>query len=83
MYHALIADLLDPALRPKGTSAALFFYDGGLAMTPLIVGYFLPHFGIARTLTAMALVSGGALALLEVFYWLPSFKSGKESKPVR
>ena len=77
MFHALIADFLDPALRPKGTSAALFFYDTGFAVAPLIAGYFLPHLGAAGTLMAMALTTGSALLLLEVIYWLPFHRKSK------
>jgi len=75
MLHALISDFLDPALRPKGTAAALVLYDGGFSATPLIVGYFLPYLGTAGTFVAIALVVGGALVLLEVFYWLPFYKN--------
>jgi len=73
MYHALIGDFLSPLLLPKGTATALFLYDIGFFVTPLIVGYFLPRFGTTGTFAAIALAAGGALVLLEVFYWLPFY----------
>ena len=77
MYLALIGDLLSPALRPKGTVMALIFFNAGFFLTPLIVGYFLPLFGTGRTFIMIALVAGGTLALLEIFYWLPSYAKAK------
>jgi MFS family permease len=74
MYQALISDLLEPLLRPKGTATALLLYDIGFFVTPLIVGYFLPRFGTSITFAAIALTAGGILVLLEVFYWLPFFR---------
>ena len=74
IYQALISDLLDPALRPKGTATALLLYDIGFFVTPLIVGYFLPRFGTSATFAAIALTAGGVLVLLEIFYWLPFFR---------
>jgi MFS family permease len=74
MYHALISDLLDPVLRPKGTATALLLYDIGFFVTPLIVGYFLPRFGTSGTFAAVALAAGGILTLLEFFYWLPFYR---------
>jgi len=74
MYQALISDLLDPTLRPKGTAAALLLYDTGFFITPLIVGYFLPRFGTNLTFAVIALTAGGILALLEIFFWLPFFR---------
>ena len=73
MFLALIADLLDPALLPKGTSTALLFFNGGFSMAPLIVGYFVPLLGVARTFITVSLAVGAALILLEVFYWLPFY----------
>ena len=78
MFHALIADFLDPTLRPKGTSTALLFYDGGFFVGPLIVGYFLPHFGTAGTLMAIAIATGSSLLLLEIFYWLPFYRRAEK-----
>jgi hypothetical protein len=80
MYQALISDLLDPILRPKGTATALLLYDIGFSITPLLVGYFLPRFGTTATFAAIALTAGGALVLLEVFYWLPFFRRGRKGK---
>jgi MFS family permease len=74
MYHALIGDLLDPALLPKGTSTALLLYDAGFFVTPLIVGYFLPHFGTSWTFVTISLAAGGALLLLELAYWFPLYR---------
>ena len=74
MYHALISDLLEPVLRPKGTAAALFLYDIGFFITPPIVGYFLPRFGTSGVFAAIALTAGGILVLLEIFYWFPFYK---------
>jgi MFS family permease len=74
MYQALISDLLDPVLRPKGTATALLLYDVGFFITPLIVGYFLPRFGTSVTFAAIALVAGSILVLLEIFYWLPFYR---------
>jgi MFS family permease len=74
MYQALISDLLDPVLRPKGTATALLLYDIGFFITPLIVGYFLPRFGTSWTFAIIALVAGGMLMLIEVFYWLPLYR---------
>jgi len=79
MYHALNSDLLEPLLRPKGTATALLLYDIGFFMTPLIVGYFLPRFGTTWTFAAIALVAGGVLVFLEVFYWLPFFRKTRQS----
>jgi len=73
MFLALVADLLNPALLPKGTSTALLFYHGGLSMAPLFAGYFLPHLGTARTFIVMSLTVGAALVLLEILYWLPFY----------
>jgi len=78
MLHALIADLLNPDLRPKGTSTTLLFYDGGFFVGPLIVGYFLPHFGTAWTLMAIAIITGSSLLLVEIFYWLPFYRRSKK-----
>ena len=77
MLHALTADILDPALRPKGASAVLLFYDGGFFLTPLIVGYFLPLLGTSETFTMIAVAAGCALVLLEIFYWLPLYVKTK------
>jgi MFS family permease len=71
MYQALISDLLEPVLRPKGTATALLLYDIGFFATPLIAGYFLPRFGTTGTFAAIALVAGGILVFLELIYWLP------------
>jgi len=79
MYHALIGDLLAPALLPKGTATALFLYDIGFFVTPLIVGYFLPRFGTSGTFASIALVAGGILVLLELFYWLPFYRKHRVS----
>ena len=78
MFHALIADFLSPALRPKGTSTALLFYDGGFFVGPLIAGYFMPHFGTAGTLMAIAIATGTSLLLLEIFYWLPFYRKAEK-----
>ena len=80
MYHALISDLLDPVLRPKGTATALLLYDTGFFITPLIVGYFLPRFGTTGTFATIAIVAGSALVLLEIFYWLPFYRKSRSSK---
>jgi MFS family permease len=74
MYQALISDLLDPLLRPKGTATALLLYDIGFFVTPLLVGYFLPRFGTSATFAAIALVAGSVLVFVEIFYWLPFYK---------
>jgi len=74
MYHAIISDLLEPLLRPKGTATALLLYDIGFFASPLIVGYFLPRLGTSGTFGGIALAAGGALALLGVFYWLPFYR---------
>jgi len=74
MYQALISDLLEPVLRPKGTATALLLYDIGFFVSPLIVGYFLPRLGAGATFAAVALAAGGVLALVEVFFWLPFFR---------
>ena len=73
MYHSLIGDLLDAALLPKGSATALLLFDGGYFVTPLVVGYLLPHFGIAWTFASFSLTMIGALLLIEVFYWLPLY----------
>ena len=74
MFQALISDLLDPLLRPKGTATALLLYDIGFFMSPLLVGYLLPRLGTSGTFASIALVTGGILMLLELLYWLPFFK---------
>gem|GEM_PF-354422 len=83
MYHAIISDLLEPVLRPKGTATALLLYDIGFFVSPLIVGYFLPRFGTGSTFGGIALAAGGLLALLGVVYWLPLYRKqrGGEGKP--
>jgi len=82
MYHALIGDILAPALLPKGTATALLLYDIGFFVTPLLVGYFLPRFGMTATFAVIALTAGGVLVLLEVFYWLPFYwKSRSQLDP--
>ena len=80
MYLALIGDLLAPMLRPKGTATALFLYDIGFFVTPLIVGYFLPRFGVTGTFAGIALAAGGILIFLQGLYWLPAYK---KSSPLR
>jgi len=75
MYHAIISDLLEPLLRPKGTATALLLYDIGFFISPLIVGYFLPRLGTSGTFGGIALAAGGILVLLGVFYWLPFYRS--------
>ena len=77
MFHALLADILCPALRPKGTVAALILYDVGFFVTPIFVGYLLPNLGIGGTLIVIASATGVALVLLEFFYWLPLYVKGK------
>jgi len=74
MYQALISDLLEPVLRPKGTATALLLYDIGFFVSPLIVGYFLPRLGTGGTFATVALVAGGVLVLVEMFFWLPFFR---------
>ena len=74
MYHAIISDLLQPLLRPKGTATALLLYDIGFFVSPLIVGYFLPHLGTTGTFGTIALAAGGILVILGVFYWLPLYR---------
>jgi len=74
MYHAIISDLLEPVLRPKGTAAALLLYDIGFFVSPLFVGYFLPRLGTSGTFGTIALTAGGILTLLGVFYWLPLYR---------
>jgi MFS family permease len=84
MYQALISDLLEPLLRPKGTATALLLYDTGFFITPLIVGYFLPRYGTSGTFAAIALTAGIALVFLEILYWLPLYRklrSGGERRP--
>jgi len=74
MYHALISDLLGPMLRPKGTATALFLYDVGFFVTPLLVGYLLPRYGTTWAFAIIAFAAGGILILLELFYWLPFYR---------
>ncbi|MCL2010141.1 MAG: MFS transporter [Synergistaceae bacterium] len=81
MYHALIGDLLDPPLFPKGTATALLLYDAGYFVTPLTVGYFLPRFGTSGTFMAISLAAGGALVFIEVFYWLPLYWKSRAPRP--
>ena len=81
MYHSLIGDTLDPALLPKGTSTALLLFDFGFFINPLIVGYFLPRFGATGSFMTIALAGGGALALLEIFYWLPLYLKKRINRP--
>jgi len=80
MYHALLSDLLDPALRPKGTATALLLYDIGFFVTPLAIGYLIPRLGTSGTFAAIAMVAGGILVLLELFYWLPFFRKSQNIK---
>lgn len=80
MFHALIGDILNPALLPKGTATALLLYDIGFCLTPLIVGYFSPRFGIAETFAAIALVAGSILVLIEVLYWLPLYWKSRSTR---
>ena len=74
IYQALISDLLEPVLRPKGTATALLLYDVGYFVSPLVVGYFLPRFGTGGTFAAIALTAGGVLVLVEIFFWLPFYR---------
>ncbi|MDR3331764.1 MAG: MFS transporter [Synergistaceae bacterium] len=82
MLHAILSDTLEPALRPKGTAMALLFYDAGFFLTPLIVGYLSPAIGMAWALTAISLVSGAALAVLEILYWIPLRRMKREGRPL-
>ena len=74
MFISVIADLLDPALLPKGIAICMLFYNGGFSIGPLIVGYFSPHLGIASTLIAMAIAAGSSLMLVWIFYWIPFYQ---------
>ena len=73
MYHSLIGDLLDGPLLPKGSATALLLFDGAYFVTPLVVGYLLPHLGIAWTFVSISIAMSGVLLLLEIFYWLPLY----------
>jgi MFS family permease len=76
LYHALIGDILEPALTPKGTAVALLVYDSGWFITPLLVGYASPVLGIAATFGALSLVAIVSLGLLHFLYWVPLKGSG-------
>jgi MFS family permease len=71
IYHALVSDTLEVALRPKGTASALLLYDFGWFVTPVFVGYASPLLGIANTLLVLALFVLLALVLLQFLYWVP------------
>ena len=73
MYLSLISDALPPALRPKGNATALFLYDSGWFVTPLIIGYASSLLGIAWTFRLLSLVSLGSLIALQMFYWAPAY----------
>ncbi|MDL2263523.1 MFS transporter [Synergistaceae bacterium OttesenSCG-928-I11] len=73
MYLSLISDTLPPALRPKGNATALFLYDSGWFLTPLVIGYASSFFGIAWTFRLLSLVSLGSLVALQILYWAPAY----------
>ncbi|MDR1514419.1 MAG: MFS transporter [Synergistaceae bacterium] len=71
LYHALLSDMLDVPLRPKGTAVALLFYDLGWFLTPLLVGYASPLLGIANTFGAISIFAIILLTLLQFLFWMP------------
>lgn len=76
-YLSLVSDTLSSALRPKGTATALFIYDCGWFITPLIVGYTSSLLGIAWTFRIISLVTLTMLISALVFYWAPNYFSKK------
>ncbi|MDR1471834.1 MAG: MFS transporter [Synergistaceae bacterium] len=77
IFLAATSDVLPPSLRPKGTACALFLYDFGWFVTPLLVGYATPVFGIAWTFRFLALAALLALGSLTALYWAPSYLKGR------
>ncbi len=73
MYLSLISDTLPPSLRPKGNACALFIYDTGWFLTPLVVGYASSLVGIAWTFRILSLVSLGSLIALQITHWMPAY----------
>lgn len=73
MYLSLVSDTLPIELRPKGTAVALFLYDSGWFMTPLIVGYTSSLLGIAWTFRVLSLATLGVLVAAQLLYWAPSY----------
>jgi MFS family permease len=80
MLHALISDTLPVALRPKGMAVVLLLYDAGWFLIPLLVGYISPLLGIALTFGIISLSMLLPLALLQLFYWTPLYKSKKSAE---
>ncbi|MDR1916477.1 MAG: MFS transporter [Synergistaceae bacterium] len=72
LFLAAMSDTLPPPLRPKGTASALFLYDLGWFVTPLLVGYATPLFGIAWTFRSLALVTFLAMTGIMLLYWAPA-----------
>jgi len=74
-----LVDILPPALRPKGTAVAMFMFDMGWAVTPILVGYMTPYLGRAVSFIALAITAFVVLAALTVFYWLPRLLSERSA----
>ena len=74
---ALISDLLNKKLQPKGTVAMMLTFDTGWMLTPLIVGYAASVIGIDWTFRLLALM--GLLCALSTHFWgwLPLHRRGK------
>lgn len=71
VYLSLVADILPPILRPKGTATALLMYDCGWIVTPLIVGYCAYLLGTAWTFRLLSLAGLAAVTTLYTMYWIP------------
>lgn len=74
LYLSLIADILPPILRPKGTATGLLMYDTGWILTPLITGYFMSVIGTAWTFRVLSLAGLSAALLIHIFYWVPLYR---------
>ena len=76
---ASLADILPPELRPKGTAAALFLFDAGWSVTPILVGFMTPYLGRGLSFITLAMITLTVLAILTVFYWLPRMFSERRA----
>ena len=70
---ALVGDILDKRLQPKGTSSIFFLYDAGCFMTPIIIGYLMQITGIVQAFRIFSAAVVLTLLLLQILFWMPRF----------
>ena len=76
---ALISDLLDKPLQPKGTSSIFFLYDAGCFMTPIIIGYLTQVTDIVAAFRMFGAVVILTLFSLQLLFWIPRYHRAKDS----